>query len=124
MFERIKRHLNPVGWSFFGHPRYFRHIPFRVHNGFWPGETWSLDVTIAKFVIPRLEHLMANTHGYPSHFQKKFGKRGAEVWGEYMDEMLWALEQVADQEIALEDEAKRIQKGLRKFGFWFQDLWD
>lgn len=111
--------------------RRLKMVPARLRLGFWPDETWSLDETIAAFVVPRLKYLKEHNHGYHGDTE--------EGWKAIQDEIIWALEAIISDGSwydgyfdippkercykiqALED---RRQAGCELFGKWLQGLWD
>lgn len=57
-----------------------------------PKETWSLDVNLAKYIIPRLKKFKKLNNGYPS-----IGEMNTpEKWDEALDKMIQAFEYVID----------------------------
>jgi len=56
----------------------------RLTRGFDDSETWNLDSTIAKFIVPRLEVFIEENGGYP------MGKT-PEQWDEELRSMLWSF---------------------------------
>lgn len=57
-----------------------------------PKETWSLDVNLAKYIIPRLKKFKKLNNGYPG-----IGKMNTpEKWDEALDKMIQAFEYVID----------------------------
>ena len=55
-----------------------------------PKETWNLDYTIAKFVLPRLKLFKKLNNGYPG----REGMETEEEWDEALDKMIWSFEQI------------------------------
>ena len=116
----------------------------RFSRGFDDRATWSLDHTIAKFAIPRLEHLKKTTHGYP-------GVKGAntpEEWIECIDKMIWSFQYTLSEydlydnsicdwsckesrEYHVKKRGKqnkrdfvRFRAGMRLFAKFYPNLWD
>lgn len=57
-----------------------------------PKETWSLDVNLAKYIIPRLKKFKELNNGYPG-----IGEMDTpEKWDEALDKMIQAFEYVID----------------------------
>ena len=97
-----------------------------------PKETWNLDYTIAKFVLPRLKLFKKLNNGYPGIE----GMETEEKWDEALYKMIWSFEQVAnDYEICMpinfkdsdwrdkcNDMNDKIQECLLLFAKWFQHL--
>lgn len=122
-------------------------------NWIKPTELWSLDLTIANFVLPRLIAFKKNNIGYPSEFKSK------KEWDNVLDKMIAAFNLIIngdnildrDEYQAIEkvvfdnkvkgmkfilNEEKRsarldeidrqneiIQEGLRLFATYFRSLW-
>jgi len=78
-------------------------------------DTWCMDNTLAHIIVPMLKQLREDTHGYPSDFiddesdwsqQKGFEGNGFEYpedsgfdkWKATLDKMIWAFEQVIDDD--------------------------
>ena len=57
-----------------------------------PKETWSLDVTLAKYIIPRLKKFKELENGYPGRGEMDT----PEKWDEALDKMIQAFEYVID----------------------------
>jgi hypothetical protein len=95
----------------------------RLTRGWDDSDTWSLDVTIAKFALPRLKRLKEIQHGHPSDFTEQ-------DWDKALDEMIWAMEYITKQwdlDLSMEqwqDNEKRCSAGCILFGMYFRALWD
>lgn len=122
-------------------------------------DTWGMDHTLALIILPMLKQLRATKHGspgvddkdVPKHLRstsaptkehewdidENFHKR----WEWVMDEMIWAFEQIIDDDSGSQyfdhsttpstvdskgwqDHQKRINNGTRLFGVYYQGLWD
>lgn len=94
----------------------------RKKLGFDDRELWSLDHTIAKFVLPRLIRFREVECGYPGNLTEK-------KWDKILDQMIYSMKAVCDEwkgKISLIDaqvEEKRINRGLCLFGKYFRGLW-
>lgn len=95
----------------------------RLERGFDDTETWNLDVTIAKFIVPRLKRFKELNNGYPSKFKAK------EEWDKILDEMIEGLELYedkwkcnSDQNLTNLEEYKR-KRAVKLLGEYFYDLW-
>lgn len=106
--------------------RRLKHLWQRLTRGFPDSDLWSLDCTIARFVLPRLRRFRKRNHGYPPEMTSA-------EWDDLMDEMIWAFEWMLDDAHGMfgyEDHNKwqadcdRAQKGLEAFGKYFMALWD
>lgn len=103
--------------------RAVRYFWQRRTRGWDDSETWSLDVTIAKFALPRLKVLKATMPGYHGE--------SPEEWDEVLDKMIWSMDYIADgrqwgveQTMSeWEAEEKRCDEGVALFGKYFRGLW-
>lgn len=124
-----------------------------------PYDTWNLDNTLAKIIVPCLKQLKETTHGAPNTDNEDVPEclRGEgcfengdvddkffDRWDYILDEMIWAFEQIADDEkenpafyddpdakfgvsidhYLLNVYEERISNGLRLFGKYYRGLWD
>lgn len=120
-------------------------------------DTWGMDYTLSLIVLPMLQQLKSNKHGsphvddedVPEHLRSTAAPPKKEEWDIddlhhdrwdwVMDEMIWAHEQVIDEDEGYslcrkEDQSidwdkyheyqKRIDNGLRLFGKYYRGLWD
>ena len=119
-------------------------------------DTWNMDHTLALIALPMLKQLKATKHGVPyldyedmpEHLQfirreydsRAIGdlfngtgynddefQRQVEVWDWMIDEMIWAMEQVIDNDIKYIGDTEhhdRIDNGLKLFGKYYRSLWD
>ena len=114
-------------------------------------DTWNMDATLAKIILPMLKQLKESKHGAPmtddedvpeelrstsappkknewdvdeNHFKR---------WDWIMDQMIWSFEEINNdsfwERLGLErDELQkyedRIDNGLRLFGKYYRGLWD
>jgi len=106
----------------------------RLFRGYAEPDLWSLDVALAKLIIPRLKAFIkykrseGGLQGYPYPFHSQ------EAWDKKLDEMVWALKTVIDQDTCpnIKDNGatqylkyiRKREKGLRAFGKYFTCLWD
>jgi hypothetical protein len=93
----------------------------RKERGWDDSETWSLDTTIARLVLPRLKRFKEVNCGYP-------GFLSIEKWDEILDHMIYAMEVCSDEELYYgcklkKKDWKRVSKGFKLFGKYFQNLW-
>lgn len=95
--------------------------------GFDESETWSLDYTIAKFILPRLKYFRDNHVGFPDTVSTD------ENWCDILDMMICAFEFIImdydgiapdsnDHEYEFRKSA--IDHGMRLFAKHIQNLWD
>lgn len=94
----------------------------RQYHHFTNEELWSLDVTIAKFILPRLKRFKKCTNGHPADLTEK-------QWDAILDKMIfsfafistdkmWAIENIANEKTW-----KKVNEGLQLFAEWFNALW-
>lgn len=107
--------------------RYWKHWWQRRVRGWDSSDTWSLDWTMAKFILPRLKLFKEVNNGTPYGFTE-------ESWDETLDKMIFAMEVVANGVWVLSDYEPRdveedkiywekVQTGLDLFGKYFLHLW-
>jgi hypothetical protein len=120
-------------------------------------DTWSMDHTLALIALPMLKQLKETKHGVPyvdyedmpEHLQfipKQYSQtyelfpeddmwepefeRQEQVWDWIMDEMIWAMDQLAnendvDPEVWYSKEFNdRMSNALKLFGKYYRSLWD
>ena len=96
----------------------------RMTRGFDDSETWNLDITIAKFIVPRLKAFKECKNGHPSRLTEK-------KWNKILDEMIegfelyckkdeWEFEQDLNER---NDKFAKVNKSLKLFSKYFHDLW-
>lgn len=89
----------------------------RISRGFDDSETWSLDCTVAHFIIPRLKRFIEINQCYTNrslHFS------------ECLNKILHAFELVVRHEGARNwssKEEQEVKEGLKLFSKMFLDLW-
>jgi len=104
--------------------RFWLFVWQRRLRGWDDSDTWSLDWTVAKFILPRLKRFKELNDGHPNGFTEK-------SWDETIDKMIFAMEAVAlgtwefhgdnaDENRIYWDE---VQEGLDLFGKYFMGLW-
>lgn len=89
-----------------------------------PRETWSLDITIAKYILPRLKAFRKDVCGYPSSLGSK------KKWYEIIDKMILSFQLIVDEKIfdtMYEDERQKVEntinEGLNLFREYYFNLW-
>ena len=121
-----------------------RDIDIVIH----PYDTWNMDHTLALLIVPMLKQLKATKHGAPNvdcidvpmklqptqlevvryREEGKTDKNFFKRWDYVIDEMIWAFEQIVDDNnVDLEgfdNHNKRIENGTRLFGKYYRSLWD
>ena len=89
----------------------------RKTRGWDDSETWSLDNTIAKFVLPRLKRFKEVNGGTPFNLTAK-------EWNKILDQMIKAFEIYARGAWDMKDkEVKIAEKGMMLFSKHFGELW-
>jgi hypothetical protein len=98
-----------------------RHIRFllqRILRGFDDSDTWSLDYSVAKLILPRLKRFREVTIGYP-------GQMSEQEWDVILLKMIAAFEFAASEErwSASHTEYHKHQEGINLFAEHFWHLW-
>lgn len=80
----------------------------------------DLDITIAKFILPRLKFFKKKVLGYPLELT-------FEEWKAIIDKMILSFSLILDDSEAYKkcnkEEEDKIEEGLQLFTKYFQDLW-
>jgi hypothetical protein len=104
---------------------------FKNTYGFSPTEVWSLDYTIARFVLPRLIYFRDNLNGCPSSFiedplNSESCNAGHEKWEEALNKMIKAFYLLANYDWFdyRQKDRETIKEGLELFAKHFTNLWD
>lgn len=91
-------------------------------KGFDNSECWNLDITIAKFILPRLKNFQKITIGYPSKLKNE------KKWNKILNKMIISFELILNDDENVKkykiENRKKIQKGLKLFAKYFTELWD
>lgn len=97
-----------------------RYSSQRITNGFDDSETWNLNTTIAKFIIPRLKRFMETTNAHPAGLR-------AEEWDDVLHKILSAFEAYLKLDDVVGDgikaETDKVKAGLDLFAKYFFNLW-
>jgi hypothetical protein len=90
----------------------------RIERGFDDSETWSLDTTIAYFILPRLKRFREIKAGHPASITML-------EWDSILEKIELGFELTIKDcnGIITEDEVKQMNEGLDLFRQWFFDLW-
>lgn len=94
----------------------------RTYQHFTNEELWSLDCTIAKFILPRLKRFKKHTNGYPGDLTEK-------KWNSILDKILFSFDVIAGDKMwdveymGNEKFWKTVQEGLDLFAERFNCLW-
>lgn len=118
---------------------------FKKAHGFYESDTWALQISIARYALPRVCYLRDHHHGYPSSLlpkplsqevTKEMDKKNDRKWTHILDDIVNALYYILldEDDIYSTDmayyirESKRrrevIAKGMELFGKYFTCLWD
>lgn len=107
--------------------RRIRYIFQFFKRGFSDQQLWSLDVTIAEFILPRLIRYKEINSGLP--FCKTENRHYTEEeWCGILDKMIFAIEYAKKLDHITSTKASegysRYQEGMTLFAAHFLDLWD
>jgi len=93
-------------------------------KGYDNRELWSLDYSVARFMLPRLKEFRKRTCGYPAAFSKDYGNgQGEGGWDNVIGEIIWALEYGLDKYEWSKENDQRFEKAMQLFGQYFWALW-
>lgn len=84
----------------------------RIERGFDDSETWSLDTTIIKFILPRLKRFKEIPCGYPSYLNSE------EEWDKILQTMIDWMEHY---DVIMDD--SEYKEGRDNFFEYFSALW-
>ena len=88
-------------------------------RGFDDSDWWGLDMTIAKFTLPRLQAFKEGAMSFPSSMT-------SEEWNEILAKMITSFEIILDSErwpAPSKEDAQLVQEGCEMFGKHFTNLW-
>ena len=101
-------------------PKYIKWFFQRRFRGFDDRDTWELDTTITKFILPRLERFKELTNGYPSDLTE-------EEWDLILDKIIMTFKLI---EINKDNVCScgsplyiTIKEGLNLFTKHYFELW-
>lgn len=91
----------------------------RKERGFDDSELYNLDVTFAKFMLPRIKAFREMVYGHPSQIS-------LEEWHLILDQIIDGLEFIANLNHFLlpKDKKDKLNKSLDLLGKYFTDLWE
>jgi len=94
----------------------------RLFRGWDDSDTWALNYTVAKFVVPRIRRFREIGSSYPCNIT-------VEKWDEILADIQFAMEFVADDgkyNCCSEDDLDmiRYRKGMKLFFEYWDTLWD
>lgn len=89
----------------------------KEERGWSDDETWSLDNTLALYILPRLKRFKELHCGHPESLT-------SEKWNEYLDKMIasFSLYDTNDDSVPLMITEEQ-HEGFKLFGEYFFDLW-
>ena len=111
MYERIKWKLRTLRPS-----RELKLFCQWFVRGWSDRDVWSLDKTIADFVLPRLIRFQEVSVSYPKQYSE-------EDWNLVLGEMIQAFEFYLDEDSLSKAERERMKQGFKLFFEHFEDLW-
>ena len=92
----------------------------REERGFDDTEIWNLDLTLAKFMIPRLKEYKKSTNGHPLDLTP-------EEWDEKIDKMIVFFELIikdmSEGQVLNSKEQGQYEEGAGLFFDYFRHLW-
>jgi len=94
----------------------------RARLGFNPSDTWALDQSFAKYMLPRLKYFKTKMNSHPSQLTAK-------QWEREVAKMIAAFELIADDEkyYKLDNRSHRaermIEEGMDSFIKHYRNLW-
>lgn len=97
-------------------PRQKKWAKQRKKRGFDDTETWSLDVTFAKFLVPRLKRFKKINNGIPHGLTE-------EKWNKVLDVIIEGFEEVIKNGAGELYDPDKVEKGLNLFKIWFRGMW-
>lgn len=102
-------------------PRSCRHWWQRRIRGWDDSETWSLDYSLGKLILPRLKRFRELNNGYPD-------KLSEHSWDACIDKMIYAFELISDEEFQWNSPPndprwKDVEEGLTLFTKYYHNLW-
>lgn len=95
--------------------RYDKFKKQREERGFDDTETWSLDVTFAKFLVPRLKRFKELNNGIPNGLNEQ-------EWNNILDEMIEGFEGIITDDL-INPRNEKADKALKLFTEHYFSLW-
>lgn len=103
--------------------RFWRFLWQRVTQGWDDSDTWNLDYTVAKFMLPRLRRFIELNCGYPPSITW-------EEWQRILGELVWMLEVTIDDDVLWDPDKEtrdaawsRYEQAHEYFGKYIGHLW-
>lgn len=107
IFQRIRQ------WFRISVDREFKFWVQRRAMGFDNSDLWSLDVTLAEFILPRLKAFRDNHMSHPVNLTY-------DEWNVILDKMIVSFEVACIGNWRYDD----VDEGFKLFGEYYMDLWD
>lgn len=93
-------------------------IKTKKETGICPDELWSLNYSIAVFLVPRLEKFIEKTIGYPGNFKT------LDEWKTVLRKILYSMRKIVNNKTPMtEKEDPKFWKGMDLFHEYFFGLW-
>jgi len=84
-------------------------------------DLWNLDITIAKFILPKLIKFKEKTFCFPCSLND------VKEWHKILDKMIYSFSMIKntfkEDGFYSNEEIKKIDQGLRLFAKYYHDLW-
>jgi|GEM_PF-1353200 len=106
--------------------RFWRLLFQYLRDGWDDSDTWSLNYTLSKIILPRLKRFKELNIGWPSKSWKSDGFKTFEDWEAALDDMIYAMDINSRLDDISPDTAvdwERVKRGNYLFGKFFNDLW-
>ena len=90
----------------------------RRTRGWDDSQCWSLDYSLAKIILPRLQRFKEVTIGFPADLSEQ-------EWASILDQMIAAFQFFGSEErwSAPHEECEKHQEGIDLFAQHYQSLW-
>ena len=137
--EYIRGVIYPIKIMYWNIRSFFRNnLLGRLTYGFNLEDTWSLDVSMAKFLAPRLLYLANNVNGYPGTINDEWLEDNdlsrfiledkAESWSLILNSLAAGFTDIAECYSSMEDYTYQKQQDLtdetmRIFTLFYSNLW-
>lgn len=77
---------------------------------------WNLDITISKFILPRLKRFKEIDETRPVNMSIK-------QWKKTLDKIILLFEISSSTDIKTLEDVKNLKKGMKFFAKYFRNLW-
>jgi len=108
----------------------FKRLYQSLTRGWNDSDCWNLDVTIAKFIIPRLKRFKEIKYEYPAEFiindRYTWNTEASAInkWNEILDKMILAFDLEIKKCNGEKVDEEKIKEGLELFAKYYSKLWD